>query len=145
MINFITSKLLGFMPFKGWMIGLFVILSSAALGSSWLLLKAHQEIGRQEAEVSHQKDLAQQWQSANEHWAVAWVDRETEISESQKRLVVREQTYTEINNQLTEQHEQVKVINDENNILDIDLGDDYWLHINKSVEAGNATIKLPDS
>lgn len=145
MFSWISSKLLGFLPIKGWIITAFLILAGAAAGSGWLLLNAHQEIGRQETEVIRQKDLVQQWQSANEHWAVAWGNREVEIEDAQQRLINREQAYSDINSDLSERYKQVRKIKDENNILDSDLGNDFWLHINKSVEAGNATDKLPDS
>lgn len=133
MLSFFTKL----MPVKGWLIVAFGLLLASSFALGKLLLSANQVIGEKEA-------LIQQWQQANNAWSQAWIDRDIELKSAQDRLSGLEASRQEINNKLVAQRKIIEALKNEDPSFNDDLGDAFWLHIDASATAANATRKVPD-
>lgn len=115
--------------------GLLLLLVASLAGSGWLLLKANQEIGQQEAENS-------QLMLINKQWSVKWQARDTEYKSAVARLSVREAAYQKIQGELNDYQEKLRAILADSTGDDCGVRPSVWMLIKDSA-AGPATGSLP--
>ncbi|GEM_PF-5722346 len=106
---------------------LLLSLVAALAVSGWLLLKTNQQIGSAEAET-------EQWKVANQHWSDFWQLKQAQLESAENRLIVREQSYQQIQGQLDDYRKRLQALNDGavSAGSDCRLSADKWLLINES-------------
>jgi len=136
MFKLLSSKLLGFLPLKGWIVGLVLALSASTAIAGKLLLNAKVELGQQNVLIAQEKANSEQWQIANDLSIKAYQDLDKKILQRSKEYLVLSQINNELQNKL-------KVVPDETGCLDMPLPDDVGLLLNADDKAGD--IGMPET
>lgn len=124
------TKLLGFLGGNKITIFVIIALSASVISIGWLLKNAYQANGSYKITIESQSNLIEQWQAANDLSIQALNNQKLKHEAAEKRLIIAAVKYKELKGSTNELREKIKTI--ENDNLDSDLGDDFWLHIQAS-------------
>ena len=85
MFKFLATKALGFLPLKGWIVGLVLALSASTAVAGYLLLDAKQEVGLQKGLLVTERVNIERWKDSNEMLVIAYNSLNQKLLERDRR------------------------------------------------------------
>lgn len=132
-------KLISLIPGKVWgSLGMAMVVMAGFL----YVDQMRHDLAEAQDELKEQRRLVEQWKYANSAWEQAYTQQADYITKMQQKKAARDKGYVEARAKTNRQLQELSNAPDPNNVLDVNLGDAFWLPIRERANTYNSATGL---